>query len=154
MIRDWWSARTSRERTVVSVGVVLVVLALVWASVLNPLAQRRAELERAVPEQRALLAWMESLPTGQRNNAGTTQGSLFAVVDSSARATALAGTLSRIQPEGADTVRVWFDEAPFNDLVTWLAVLEREHGIRVTAVAADRTASPGRVSARVTLARP
>lgn len=154
MIQDWWSARTSRERTVVSVGAALVLIALVWAVVLNPLAQRRAELERAVPEQRALLAWMESLPTGTRNAASTTQGSLFAVVDSSARTTPLAGTLSRIQPEGADTVRVWFDEAPFNDLVAWLAVLEREHGIRVTAVAVDRTAAPGRVSARVTLARP
>jgi general secretion pathway protein M len=154
MIRTWWSARTARERTVVSVGAALVALALLWAMVLNPLTLRRAELERAVPEQRALLAWMESLPTGSGNDTRATQGSLFAVVDRSARSTALAGTLSRIQPEGADTVRVWFDETPFNDLVTWLALLEREHGVRVTAVAVDRTATPGRVSARVTLARP
>lgn len=154
MIRAWWSARTSRERTMVSVGVAFVVIALVWALALNPLAQRRAELQRAVPEQRALLAWMESLPTGSQNRTGAVQGSLFAVVDRSARATALAGTLSRVQPEGAATVRVWFDDAPFNDLVIWLAVLERDHGIHVTAMAVDRTAAPGRVSARLTLARP
>lgn len=154
MIATWWQARAPREKQILVAGAVFVSLALLWTFLLNPMSQDRADLARAIPEQRAFLAWMNSLSGGASRPAGATQGSLFGVVDRSARATPLAGTLSRIQPEGADTVRVWFDNAPFNDLVSWLAVLEREHGVRVTAVAVDRTATPGHVSARVTLARP
>lgn len=154
MIRIWWQARAPRERVILLAGAAFVSVALIWALLLNPMAQHRAELARTVPEQRAFLAWMNSLNASAGRPAGAAQGSLFSVVDRSARATALAGTLSRIQPEGVGTVRVWFDDAPFNDLVMWLAALEREQGVQVTAFAADRTASPGRVSARLTLSRP
>lgn len=153
MIRSWWLARAAREKVILTAGAAFVSGALAWALLLNPMAAHRAELARAVPEQRAFLAWMNTLSANPGRPAGATQGSLFGVVDRSARATALAGTLSRIQPEGADTVRVWFDDAPFNDLVGWLAVLQREHGVQVTAFAVDRTATPGRVSARLTLSR-
>lgn len=154
MMTTWWAARNPRERVILVAGAAVVIAALIWALLLDPLSQRRDALARAVPEQRALLNWMESIPADGARRATSIRDSLFAVVDRSARSTALAGTLSRVQPEGADTVRVWLDDAPFNELVAWMASLEYEHGVRVTAVAVDRTATPGRVSARVTLARP
>jgi general secretion pathway protein M len=60
--------------------------------------------------------------------------------------------LQRVEPEGANGVRVWLEQAPFDDVLRWLDKLSTERGVRVTAFATERRAEqPGRADVRVVL---
>ena len=135
----------------------MLVLLIVYLLIVEPLAQRRALLERGVTSQRELLAWMQQAVVPLRGSAGapvaSRNESLFAVVDRSARGSALAGALQRVQPEGDSNVRVWFNDAAFDELVRWLAALQREHGVAVGGLTVERAEGAGLVNARVTLER-
>lgn len=155
---DWWQARAPRERAILSVAGGAVALLLVYLIVVEPLQQRREMLERGVASQRELLSWMHrvvvpargELRTGRTARGG---GSLFSVVDRSAKATPLAGSLRRVQPEGDAAVRVWLEGAPFDEFVRWIAQLERDQGVSVSALAVERAEGAGLVGVRVTLER-
>lgn len=156
-MKAWFLGLAPRERLMVSGAAVVVVLLLAYLLVVEPLQQRRAMLERGVVAQRELLTWMRDAVVPLRGNTGESENgrgqSLFAVVDRSARATVLAGALQRVQPEGQGNVRVWFEDAPFDDLVRWIATLQREHGVAVNTLAVQQTDTAGLVNARLTLER-
>jgi general secretion pathway protein M len=156
-MKSWFLGLAPRERMLVAGAAVVVVLLLAYLLVVEPLQQRRAMLERGVIAQRELLTWMRDAVVPLRGNTTAPPDSrgesLFAVVDRSARATVLAGALQRVQPEGQGNVRVWFEDAPFDDLVRWTAALQREHGVSVNTLSVERTDSAGLVNARVTLER-
>ncbi|MCB0068948.1 MAG: type II secretion system protein M, partial [Caldilineaceae bacterium] len=57
---------------------------------------------------------------------------------------------NRLQPEGTDGVSVWFDAAPFDNLVGWLEE-EARQGVIVRQISIDRQDQPGVVNARVVL---
>ncbi len=156
-MKTWFLGLAPRERLLLGGGAIVVALLLAYLLVIEPLQQRRAVLERGVVAQRELLAWMRDAVVPLRGSTTTpadSQGqSLFAVVDRSARATVLAGALQRVQPEGQGNVRVWFEDAPFDDLVRWVATLQREHGITVNTLSVERADTAGLVNARVTLER-
>lgn len=156
--RGWLMSLAPRERTLVLVGAAVTAVLLVWLAVIDPLQQRRAALESGVASQRVLLAWMEDavapLEGARMQRAQPGAESLFATVDRSVRATPLAGALRRVQPEGQTTARVWLDDALFDQLVLWVATLEREHGVVVSVFAVERGSGAGLVNARVTLERP
>ncbi|MEX0899964.1 MAG: type II secretion system protein M [Gammaproteobacteria bacterium] len=156
-MKTWFLGLAPRERLLIGGAAGAVVLLLAYLLVVEPLQQRRAVLERGVVAQRELLAWMRDAVVPLRGNtsapADSRGQSLFAVVDRSARATVLAGALQRVQPEGQGNVRVWFNDAPFDDLVRWIATLQREHGITVNTLSVERVDTAGLVNARVTLER-
>ena len=156
-VRAWFLSLAPRERALVAGGAAVLLVLIVYLLVVEPLVQRRALLERGVASQRELLTWMQQAVVPLRNGAGQrvqSRGeSLFAVVDRSARGSALAGALQRVQPEGNTNVRVWFNDAAFDELVRWLAALQREHGVAVGGLTVERADCAGLVNARVTLER-
>lgn len=156
-MKTWFLGLAPRERLLIGGGAAVVVLLLVYLLVIEPLQQRRAVLERGVIAQRELLTWMRDAVVPLRGNASAPNDnrgqSLFVVVDRSARATVLAGALQRVQPEGQGNVRAWFNDAPFDDLVRWIATLQREHGVTVNTLSVERADTAGLVNARVTLER-
>lgn len=156
-LRDWWLSRAPRDRWVYGGVAALVVLVVVYLAVVEPLQMRRDQLERGVASQRELLSWMHTVVVPARGNlrapARSGNQSLFATVDRSARSTVLAGAVQRVQPEGTGAVRVWLENAPFDATVRWVAQLEREHGITVSALSVEPTEGAGLVTVRLTLER-
>jgi general secretion pathway protein M len=45
---------------------------------------------------------------------------------------------SSIRADGADAVRVYFEDVPFDALATWLVSLSNEHSVRVEQISANR----------------
>jgi general secretion pathway protein M len=157
-LRAWFNGLAARERAIVVGGAAVLVVLIVYAGVVEPLSERHARIEREAAQQWALAAWMNQVGDSVRRAGPTRVGgngdSLFAAVDRSVRNTALAGSLQRVQPEGQQTVRVWLDNAPFDEVVRWVGALERDQGVVVSAMTAERTQNAGRVNARLTLERP
>jgi general secretion pathway protein M len=159
-MKEWFNALAPRERTMVSVAAVVVVLILGYAAVWNPLASSVAGLEQSVDEQQTLKQWMEQSAAEAkrlRNAAGAAGGgdhrSLLAVVDQTSKQSQLAPAVKRIEPDGQELVRVTLEQAAFDDMVTWLGSLQRSYGVSVADVSIDRQPADGRINARLTLKR-
>ena len=156
---DYWRRLQIRERRIIGVAVVVIVLVLGWTLVWEPLRDSRRDLTEQLAGQRALVDWLDRLaPEVQRLSAEraperTLSGqSTLAVIDQGARAAGLAGALKRIEPGTGDEVRVVFEQASFPDLMRWLTTTVAERPLAVTRLTADR-AGPGRVDCVVVLRR-
>lgn len=150
-----------RERRIVIAGGILLVIFLLYFMAWQPFVEHRQQLKETVREQQALVMWMQN--TAQeverlRANSPTGAGqipegqSLLALVDQSAKSSRLGTALKRVEPEGQDAVRVWFEQALFDDLVLWLQSLQQNYGVNVNDIVVQRQETAGLTNVRITLA--
>jgi len=158
-MKVFWQRLQARERTLVLAAGMVAVLALLWVAVWEPLGQARAQAYRQLAEQQALLDWLERVAPEVRrlrsrsgSESAPESRSTLALIDDSARAAGLAGSMKRIEPAAGDEVRVDFESAPFPDLMEWLAGLVSERPFVVLRLDANRV-EVGRVDAAVVLRR-
>ncbi len=160
-LSDQLASLAPRERVLVLAAATLAVFALLFTFVLRPLLSSHRGALEALATQRAVLADIErvaarfgSQPTGTAQVAiqpGTE--SLVVLVDRSTRAAGLGAYLKRNEPEGSSGIRLRFEDAPFDDLIKWLADLQSSQAVSVVAATADAAREPGRVTANIQLAR-
>lgn len=149
-----------RQRPLLFIGLGLAVLLLVWLLLLAPLGSSREALQREIAGREQELAWMREAAQEVRRYAiagGDREevrgGSPLAAIDSSARQYGLGRAMQRVEPSGAE-VRVWLEDATFDDLLRWLGSLSREHGIEASELVVEPgRADQARVNARLTLTR-
>ena len=154
---DWFSQREPRERLILGIGSILVVVIIGWSFVWAPLRDGAMELDEAVAERArqvidlkraAGLTARTSVPT-----AGPDSPSLLVLVDETARPLGLATTFTRSNQDGPDAVNVNFRNARFDNLISWLMNLEQQYGLAVVTVSISRTGEAGLVSGQVRLDR-
>jgi general secretion pathway protein M len=162
MIAAWWQAQSARDRRVLAIGIVLVALLLGWAFIWFPLTHAREQLQARVERQRNDLAWMRQASgelatlraNGARGRVDRQGKSLFALADVTARGAGLTAALKRVEPTGPKSVRVSFEAANFDALISWVDGLGRDYGVHATDLSADRVEGIGLVNARVVLEEP
>ncbi|MFU8831332.1 MAG: type II secretion system protein GspM [Wenzhouxiangella sp.] len=153
----WNNLNLRQQRLLLVAALIVVVLALyVWAW--EPMAETRVTQREQVAQQQALLDWLTALTpvaTQMRRetapNADLGGRSLLGLADETARAAGLAGSLSRIEPDGNAQVRVWLEDANFVATMGWLQQLSIQHPIEVSQLSVDRARQAGQVNVRVTL---
>jgi general secretion pathway protein M len=157
-MKDWLAGLEPRERRLVLIGALVLGLLFVHWILVDPLLSAYRERAAQVEQQRASLAWMrqgaariQELQQASGGGQGLGDRSLLAVVDGSAREAGLGNSLSRVRPDGALAVRVWFEGVPFDALVDWLGRLEQDYQVRVKLITLERQPQPGRVHAQLTL---
>ncbi len=155
---EWFKARSRREQLLLVTGSGIVLLAVLWLLVWDPLSQRLGEYQARVAHQQSVLlqlqqlaAEAEQLGTLSNTTAVRNDQSLLSLADRTVRAAGLAGALRRIEPDGEQRVRLWLQQAPFDPLVTWLQSLAGDHGIQVYAANIDPGESTGLVVVDITL---
>ena len=161
-MKAWFLSLAPRERLIVAAGAGVLLVLVLWLGVWEPLAQRTQQLEQSVTVQEETLAWMQQAAaeieqlrrSGGPAATGLQGRSLLAVVDQATRAAGLSGGLKRIEPEGADRVRVQFERIAFDDFMRWLDGLQRQYGVFTQSITVEREEAPGRVNIRLTLDAP
>lgn len=159
-MRDWFESLEARERLFVSIGAVIVAIALLWGLIWAPLDKGHRELQQRVSTwERSLaeirpLASMPQPQSGSRpaSAAGAAQSPVV-IVDSTLRSHGL-GQPKRSQPT-PNGIRVEFENVAFDKLVVWLGDLSYQYGMEVQAgsLSAATSDSPGRINATLTLER-
>ena len=157
--KTWYLQLQTREQRMLAAGAAALVLLLLYALVWRPLTTRQQTLRVTVKEQQATAQWMQQaarevaqLRAGRPNAGKVPAGqSLLALVDQSAKNSQLGPAMKRVEPEGQTGVRVWFEQANFDDLVVWLEALQRDYGVHVTTLVVERQEAVGQVNARVGL---
>ena len=158
-MKDWFLSLTQRERTMVQVAASVVVIILFYLLILDPVSTNYTKNKKNVAEATQTLEWMNSAAREVKQLRGGRllpehpQGKKFilSMVDRSVKKAGLAGVMKRVQPEGDSGVRVWFEDAVFDELIKWLATIESKHGLLVNEINIEKTESTGLVNVRVFL---
>lgn len=160
MMPQWLAARSPRERFILALAGVLLVIVLVYGLVWRPVAHHVTGLEKAVRKERVLLQWLEQtaieierLRSRHISRGRSKHQSLLALVDQTARQAGLGNSIRRVEPNGKDGVRLRFEAVAFDALMGWLEKIvgDAAGSIRIEALAIDRRDEPGLVDARMTL---
>ena len=158
-MKEWFNTLALRERLMVSLAAVVVVLALLYAAAWSPLSSSVAHLQQSVEDRQSLNQWMKrSAAEVNQLRQGAAAGaaghrSLLAVVDQTSKQSQLGPAVKRIEPDGQELVRVSLEQASFDEMVNWLGGLQHNFGVSVADVSIDRQSDSGRVNVRLTLKR-
>ena len=158
--RERWQQLAPRERMLVSLAAGVMAVMLAYLLIWQPLFGSTARLREEVAGQRDLLQWLQSIEPevqqlrGARSIRGPgAGGSLMSLVDQTSSASGLKPFVTRIQPEGDKEVRVWLEQAPYDEVMRWLIALEMDAGVRILEFSVTRGPAPGLVGARINLQR-
>ncbi len=163
IIKDWFLQLAPRERVMVLVCGVVIVLALIWQLLINPLFINTAKLDTRVADKTAQLTalqeqasqvWVADSTSGASSAAptGGANQSIVVIIDRTTRSRQLAQHLKRNQPDGNSGVRLRLEGAPFDTLMEWLGELKNTYGMTVTSANFDE-AGTGRVNCSVVIVR-
>jgi len=161
LLRDWFESLVPREKLLVSICAVVIVVAGLWAGVIQPLFTGTAELRERVDNKTAQLASLQELASqiprlsdAQSGASGPAAGgneSIVVVIDRTVRDRQLQQHLKRNQPDGTGGVRLRFEGAAFDDLIELLGELRKNYGMMLVSANFDE-AGPGRVNCSIVMA--
>lgn len=149
-MKNWWLQLEDRERRLVSIMAPLVVLALFYWGLWQPLHQHLHDAQTTLHSQKKLLNWTrQSVGTlnaakGAPRTSQQARGSLSQVV--SQLASAHKVEISRLQPQGAQ-LDVRIERVSFNDFLNFVQQLEKSN-IVVQQLHLAASDVPGRVKVR------
>jgi general secretion pathway protein M len=144
-----------REQTALLLCGLAVAAYLVWAAVLNPLANKRAAQLQANTAATQSLGRVQILAarlqqTRSPDGAGTPAGeNLSQIVYSTLQANGI--NISQFQPGTAGEARVRIDRANYEALMQWLYDIEFKHQIIVREMSLAGTNDPGLVTVNLRL---
>jgi general secretion pathway protein M len=159
-LRDWFFSLQPRERTVVIVGGVLVLLVAIYMLALAPFYSAINARAERVARKEGDLAWMRSiggelmaLNASATTAPGPSNESLVVLIDRTARECGLGSSLTGQTPNGESGIRVRLEQAEFDKLVVCLGSLQQSHSVTIESATIDRTGKPGFVNASLVLTR-
>ncbi|WP_455199545.1 type II secretion system protein GspM [Kaarinaea lacus] len=160
-IQRWLAGLEQRERRLVISGAVLTGIMLLYLIIWKPLAGSVDDLRVSTRDQQTTLIWMKQAAGEIRKLRGSSVRakpasgqSLLTLVDTTAKAGKLGNSVKRIQPDGEQKVRVWMEDASFDDVVRWLVLLETRHGVAIESSVFEVKENAGSVDVRLVLEAP
>lgn len=150
-----YRALEKRDRLALNgLGIFLAVLVLyfgLWSSLTQYYEESRQYRDR----QLELLQYMRRTEEQARNVAAargaTAAGGQTLLTQVSRTARQFGIKPNRLQPEGGDSVSVWFNNVAFNDLAGWLDEMAVQQNVSIKQISIDREGEPGKVNARLVL---
>ena len=150
-----YHALNDRERTIVNVGIGLVLATIFYLAIFGPIYTFHDSAVTRYQAQRAQLDWMQTHEADARRQArgSPTQRvqdqSLLALVASTAREFNVR--LTRYQPESSGGVSVVIQQQSFNDVLRWTQRLTSRHQIQIIQASVDAHGTAGLVNARFSI---
>lgn len=147
----------ARERLILHVISVVVVLLLIFALGIAPAQKKLATAKQQHIAAQEMHEWMkaneprlrDAARAGRSGGASMTGQALLTQVNRSAQTSGV--TLRRTEPEGDDKLRVWVEDASFNAVISWLADMDKRMGIKVINISVESHRDPGLANVRIIL---
>lgn len=160
-MKAWWISLQTRERMILILAAAIIVIALIYLAIIEPILEKRTNLTNQVKAQHKTLVWMQQSSQQvkqlradfSQTNSVRQPSSLLALVESSAMQNKIRKPIQRMEPEGKNGVKLWLENANFDGLIRWVGNLARDQGVVVTRATISRGDSPGQVDIRLSLQR-
>ena len=156
-VKQAWSARSGKERTVLFVAGAVVLAAVTYLLLLKPGLAARKQLSATLPRLRAQVDDMrtqqkEIADLRKKIGASSRNTDLKALLQSASARTSFSNTVERIEPIAGDKVILLAAPVIFDDWLEWVETLQSEFGIRLDAGKIAALDQPGLVRIEATFA--
>lgn len=154
----WWATLAQRDRRMLSIAVVFLVLVSGWLIAFEPAWKGRSALAAELPALRGELAQMEQMAIESRSLGRQASQPVPSIaqlrlrIEQSLALAELTPTLTQLEASG-DLVEARFRQAPFDKWLYWLEGAVRDTRLRIVDIALTRE-SAGVISGRVALEAP
>jgi len=162
-MKEWWQNLTDRDRKIMVVGTIVVLLLLLYQFLWTPMDDATDNLRGKVLRNQNLLSWMQAsdkelkrqAPLASTQHPSTTSSSsassasMLTMIKSSLDQYKLASTVSQLH-QAENGVQIHFEKIAFDDLASWLNVLNQEDHISAVHLSATALGN-GLVNAQLTL---
>jgi len=158
---DYWNQLKPSERTIISVGGIILAVLILYLAVLEPFMLKSDEFTTKVAQQKTQIEWLkkkslevkqlQASSSGGKRSARKSGESLLVVVDRTAKQNRLADSLKRVEPDGSERVRVWLDNASFDEVAKWLSLLQSNYQLDIESAVFDKVEAAGRVNVRLVI---
>jgi type II secretory pathway component PulM len=157
MMSDLLARYSLREKMIVLVALLVMVVIGLDSLVIEPYQLRVVELQSELEQQRADLDWMQSavvkLPAAAAAPSTVEiDGTLANFVDQAVRRQGLSGQLTQMSPVGTDEIRMRYSAVDFNRLIGFIAQVNAS-GLDVKDIRISPVDIPGIVDSNVVLMR-
>ena len=159
MIKYWFLSLNKREKVILISGLSLSIVIISWFLILKPIKDNIIESNISIENNYStiiLLNQLQDLPIIEINKEVFEQinQSLVLLVDETHRLYNLDGTLIRNQPESDDRIRLTFENASFNSLISWLFYLNDRYGVIIESITLDNNQQDGLVNSNLLISKP
>ncbi|MDF1759302.1 MAG: type II secretion system protein GspM [Coxiellaceae bacterium] len=158
MMREKWQNLTQRDRRILIIGSVVVIVMLVYTYAWNPLSTAVSEQYNDLRRGQSLLVWMKhAMQRLDRYEAlgyqlpSPTKQKLDEVVKAQFKAQRIAYHITSIKLLDKTSVGVNFGQVPFDRLITALTQMADKQGIVVKSTRITRKSTDGLVDAKMIL---
>lgn len=135
-MKKWFLNLSDREQQLVKYGAIVVLLALMVAFVFLPVNRsleakhhRLASLQNQGQQMQQILASAATTHVRGTVPSGVT---FSAWLDQQMVALAIQNLVTRAEPVDENTMTLWLQNAPFDVVVDWLAMVEQQFGVAAT----------------------
>jgi general secretion pathway protein M len=149
-LKQWFEQQSERDQFLLKVMCVVIAFGAVYWLIWQPVNQAVTDQAKRLQQQESLATWVaqqqrkvRSLPAND-SASRELEGNLVQVVNQTASQRQI--TLTRIQPRGEE-VQIFIDEVEFNQLMSWLALIE-ERGAQILQIDVTEGNAPGMVKVR------
>lgn len=157
-MKQWFMMLSSREKTIVSVGAVLVPLLLLWLVVLQPTMNKHAQLDEQIKDRNNILQTMRSqsaevklLQQNGGNQKKVTTGNPQQKVEGALRTWRLRSSLGVMSAPNSSSVKLNLRDAEADNIMRFLFDLETKYGLSVKDFSMKPTKDIGKANASLTL---
>ena len=146
----WFFAQTIRDQKIIKAIAIFIAFCLVIILFIQPLlAQRNIEQNKLDKN----ISIYENLASNAHKFNGRTltaasNAPILAIVSQQAKRSRI--NLKRFEPD-SDGLKIWLENAKFDDAISWLEVLNQKHGIQIKQINVDKTNQSGLVDLRASL---
>jgi len=157
MIKQRWQELSIRERRMVAVMSFFVAISLFYFAFWSPLHKSIEKNRSSLTMKTTQLKNMQQYALEARQlrfSAGgakrvANRDSLLVIIERTAKQKKLI--LRQIKPDSDNGVRLTLEDVPFDQMLNWLDLLEKQHGIRVSDISVERQKKTGQVNSRILL---
>jgi general secretion pathway protein M len=146
----WYSSQNLRDQKIIKAISAFIVLCLLIVMFIQPfLAKQEAyqiRLNKSLSTYELLASnahKFQSQVSGKPSD-----GPILAIVTQQAKLSGI--NLKRFEPDG-DGLRIWLEDAAFDDAIRWLEALNQKHSIQIKQLNVERSEASGLVDLRGTL---
>lgn len=154
-VKVWFDSLQKSEQRAVLLLAAFLVFVVGYLSLWVPVADWQTEAARDRDRHFETLSMMRETEAQAKLSAQGVVlemgGSLLSVISGAAQEQGL--NPNRLQPEGEDTVSLWFDEVAFAEIMRLLEKTAQIPGLQIQQLVIDRSDKPGTVRARVVISR-
>ncbi len=159
-MKAWFYSKEPLERRIVIAVGAMIILSLLYLLVWVPVSESYDLKSKQLNSKRELVQWMQKTAAritrlqGDRTAKGASSNHpLLSTVDQTIKRSGLGSSMKRLEPQGNNKVQIWFENAGFDPLVSWLGNLSGQYQISIVTISIEPQGQPGRVNARLVLSR-